>query len=82
MRIKKSRENEEVSRDRYLITYADLITLLLGLFVILYASSKVDESQYKQVKEALNKAFKSNKPNNASPTCKWWSKKESGLPSS
>ncbi|MFY8160009.1 MAG: OmpA/MotB family protein [Candidatus Kapaibacteriota bacterium] len=61
MRIKKSRENEEVSRDRYLITYADLITLLLGLFVILYASSKVDESQYKQVKEALNKAFKSNK---------------------
>lgn len=56
-----SSENEEVSRDRYLITYADLITLLLGLFVILYASSHVDEQKYKQVKDALSKAFKSNK---------------------
>lgn len=61
MRNKKTRDNEEVSRDRYLITYADLITLLLGLFVILYASSQVDETKYKQVKDALSKAFKSNK---------------------
>ena len=29
----------ENDKDRYLITYADLITLLLGLFIILYAMS-------------------------------------------
>jgi len=48
---------EEQSRDRYLITYADLITLLLGLFVILYSSSQVDQEKYEKVKKALSKAF-------------------------
>jgi len=44
-------------KDRYLITYADLITLLLGLFVILYASSKVDEEKFKEFSKAFNMYF-------------------------
>lgn len=46
------------SSDRYLITYADLVTLLLGLFVILYTSSQVDTEKYKEVQQAFEKVFK------------------------
>lgn len=48
---------EDDKRDRYLITYADLITLLLGLFVILYASSQVDGVKYKEFSNAFAKVF-------------------------
>lgn len=43
--------------DRWLLTYADLITLLLGLFVILYTMSKVDNSKYSKVVHALGGMF-------------------------
>lgn len=56
MKYKKKIE-EDINRDRYLITYADLITLLLGLFVILYSSSQVDEKKYEEVKKAFSKVF-------------------------
>ncbi len=60
MLIKKNKSNNKSeSRDRYLITYADLITLLLGLFVILYASSQVDKAKFKQYSEAFSEYFHS-----------------------
>lgn len=43
--------------DRYLITYADLITLLLGLFVILYAASQVDKTKFSELSAALAQYF-------------------------
>ena len=43
--------------DRWLLTYADLITLLLGLFVILYAMSKVDNAKYSKVVQAFGGLF-------------------------
>jgi chemotaxis protein MotB len=43
--------------DRWLLTYADLITLLLGLFVILYAMSKIDAGKYAEIVSALNGVF-------------------------
>jgi chemotaxis protein MotB len=52
------KRHEEVKTDRYLLTYADLITLLLGLFIILYASSKIDSEKYKEVSSAFSKYFK------------------------
>lgn len=52
-------KDEESDKDRYLITYADLITLLLGLFVILYASAQVDSSKFKDFQNAFNKIFSS-----------------------
>jgi chemotaxis protein MotB len=55
---KKSALETEASPDRYLITYSDLITLLLGLFVILYAVSQVDQDKYKQVTKAFSEYFK------------------------
>jgi chemotaxis protein MotB len=45
------------NEDRWLLTYSDLITLLLGLFVILYAISKVDAGKYAEIASALNGVF-------------------------
>ncbi len=65
MRFKKRNTSEEestrTSSDRYLITYADLITLLLGLFVILYVSARVDEERYKELSKAFADYFKPQK---------------------
>jgi len=44
-------------KDRYLITYADLITLLLGLFIILYAISKIDLQKYQQMMNVMGNVF-------------------------
>lgn len=50
-------EEQHPSTERYIITYADLITLLLGLFVILYAASQVDLGKYREVAQALVRHF-------------------------
>jgi chemotaxis protein MotB len=56
--LSKNRKTiQEDNHDRYLLTYADLITLLLGLFVILYASAQVDEKKYKEFSKAFSKVF-------------------------
>ncbi|MCU7497128.1 MAG: OmpA family protein [Ignavibacteria bacterium] len=48
---------EEGDKDRYLITYADLITLLLGLFIILYAISNIDTQKYHKLMKAVGSTF-------------------------
>jgi len=47
---------------RWLLTYADMITLLLAFFVILYAISKVDLKKYESLAVSLRGAFKSTAP--------------------
>lgn len=49
--------HEEGDKDRYLITYSDLITLLLGLFIILYTISNIDAAKYKNVSAAMGSFF-------------------------
>lgn len=49
--------SESGDRDRYLITYSDLITLLLGLFIILYAMSNIDSNKYKGFIAAMGSYF-------------------------
>jgi chemotaxis protein MotB len=44
-------------KDRYLITYADVITLMLGLFIILYAVSNIDTQKYEKIKSAFENSF-------------------------
>jgi chemotaxis protein MotB len=57
---KKVHHEEPENHERWLLTYADLITLLLGLFVILYAMSKVDAAKYAEVAAALGGVFGKN----------------------
>jgi len=53
----KKKHEEPESSERWLLTYADLITLLLGLFVILYSMSVVDAQKFKVVSAALKTVF-------------------------
>ena len=46
-------ENEE----RWLLTYSDMITLLMALFIVMWAISSVNVSKFNQLKAALQSAF-------------------------
>ncbi|MBN1267486.1 MAG: OmpA family protein [Anaerolineales bacterium] len=43
--------------ERWLVSYADFITLLFVLFVILYAMGQTDLEKYKELAESLHEAF-------------------------
>ena len=44
-RHKKHPPHEEHADETWLIPYADLLTLLLALFIVLFASSQVDQKK-------------------------------------
>ncbi len=48
-----------VTHDRWLISYADFITLLFGLFVVLFAFAKADQKKQVQVTQSIASAFRS-----------------------
>lgn len=50
----KKKHPEHENHERWLITYADLITLLLIFFVIMYAMSKIDTDKYSVLAQSLN----------------------------
>ena len=50
-------EHEKENSERWLLTYADLITLLLAFFILLFSISNVDKSKYEQLLVALGNAF-------------------------
>ncbi|ASA24443.1 flagellar motor protein MotB [Paenibacillus donghaensis] len=56
---RKQRNVVPESRDRWMITYADLITLLLIFFVIMFAMSSLDTAKYNSVTGSLSETFKS-----------------------
>jgi chemotaxis protein MotB len=57
---RRRRHDEDAERpDRWLVSYADLITLLFAFFVVMYAISQVSESKYRVLSDALVQAFQS-----------------------
>jgi chemotaxis protein MotB len=48
---------EEESAERWLLTYADMITLLMALFMVLFSISSVNVSKFKTLQQALKEAF-------------------------
>ncbi len=58
---KKSFKEEEVheNQERWLVSYADFITLLFAFFVVMYATSSLNEGKYKVLSSSLVNAFKS-----------------------
>ncbi|MGB8651714.1 MAG: flagellar motor protein MotB [Mycobacteriales bacterium] len=50
-------EEEHESHERWLLTYADLITLLLALFMMLYAMSVLDLRKYQAFQEAFTQGM-------------------------
>lgn len=54
-RRKKEQENED--GDRWILTYSDMITLLLVFFIVLYSMSKINQSKFNSLIKSLRNAF-------------------------
>jgi chemotaxis protein MotB len=53
----RKKHPEHVNLERWLVSYADFITLLFAFFVIMYAISQADVSKFKAVSASLKSAF-------------------------
>ncbi|MDR1889128.1 MAG: flagellar motor protein MotD [Zoogloeaceae bacterium] len=57
-RLRKKRPEDPDNHDRWLVSYADFITLLFAFFVVMYALSSVNEGKYRILSDSLNNAFR------------------------
>jgi chemotaxis protein MotB len=55
--MKRKRHEDHVNHEAWVIPYADLLTLLLALFVVLYAMSSVNTTKYRALAQAISAAF-------------------------
>ncbi|MBY0339999.1 MAG: flagellar motor protein MotD, partial [Rhodocyclaceae bacterium] len=55
---RRRHEEEHENHERWLVSYADFITLLFAFFVVMYAISSVNEGKYRVLSDALNSAFR------------------------
>jgi chemotaxis protein MotB len=55
----RPRPKKHASLDRWLVSYADFMTLLFALFVVLFAFAKADQKKQAQVTESIDAAFRS-----------------------
>ncbi len=58
MRRKRKNEDGHDNSERWLLTYADLITLLLAFFIVMYSMSRIDAKRFGKMAEALNGVLK------------------------
>jgi chemotaxis protein MotB len=56
--MRRNRHKAHTNHERWLVSYADFITLMFAFFVVLYASSQTDMRKQAQVAQAINQAFK------------------------
>jgi chemotaxis protein MotB len=54
---RRRKHEEHENHERWMVSYADMLTLLLALFIVLYAMSQVDESKYQALKSGLAEGF-------------------------
>ena len=54
---KRKEDHEEHHDERWLVSYADFITLLMVLFVVLYSMSQVSVEKYKILADSMRMAF-------------------------
>lgn len=57
---KRQEHHEEHADETWLIPYSDLLTLLLALFIVMYAMSAVDAQKFQQMSNAFGIAFSNN----------------------
>jgi chemotaxis protein MotB len=55
--MRRRRHEEHVNHEAWAIPYADLLTLLLAFFVVMYAVSVVNEGKYREMSESIIEAF-------------------------
>ena len=54
MRRRRRPDNDSENTDRWLLTYADMITLLLAFFIVMYSMSQLDAKRFGKMAVALN----------------------------
>lgn len=54
---RKHKHEEHTNHEAWAIPYGDLVTLLLALFVVMYAVSSVNEGKFRVMSEAMAEAF-------------------------
>jgi chemotaxis protein MotB len=55
--MRKKKKEEHANHERWLVSYADFITLLFAFFVVLYSSAQVDKRRVGQLALAIQVAF-------------------------
>jgi len=55
---RRRKEEEHENHERWLVSYADFITLLFAFFVVMYAVSSVNEGKYRVLSDSIASAFR------------------------
>ncbi len=55
--MKDRRRGPSISHDRWLVSYADFVTLLFAFFVVLYATAQVDKQKALRLSNAIESGF-------------------------
>ena len=58
MARRKSITHESENTDRWMVSYADFVTLLFAFFVVMYAISSINEGKYRVLSDTMTEAFK------------------------
>ena len=56
-RKKHHEEEEHENHERWLVSYADMVTLLMCLFIVLFAMSQVDKAKFAALASGLSQSF-------------------------
>ncbi len=56
-RARKEEPEEHENHERWLVTYADMVTLLMVLFIVMFAISQVDERKFNELAEGMAAGF-------------------------
>jgi chemotaxis protein MotB len=65
---RRKSEDERDNHERWLVSYADFITLLFAFFVVMYALSSVNEGKYRILSNSMVSAFRNVPVNSAGQT--------------
>ncbi|MCU7842911.1 MAG: flagellar motor protein MotD [Candidatus Thiodiazotropha sp. (ex Monitilora ramsayi)] len=57
MARRRKRQEEPANHERWIVSYADFITLLFAFFVVMYSVSSVNEGKYRVLSQTLTHAF-------------------------
>lgn len=64
---RKKKPEEHENHERWLVSYADFITLLFAFFVVMYSMSSVNEGKYRALSDSMTAAFNPTAPKSLRP---------------
>ena len=56
-RRRHEEHEEHANHERWLVSYADMMTLLMVLFIVMFAISQVDQRKFDQLKDGMAAGF-------------------------